>query len=938
MPFDSAQHLKSFNRIIITANPSFATDLEANFWKHFDRVCEREGWRLFKHSMRRIPEDPRTMILPARLSDVAGFLKFGPTDSTSEALPNWFSRENFDLIVEWEHKRWQLPEFEPKVPLGLCRLAWHVDRLFNRLKPAGVIVSNKIDHGTALFYWAALYYGSEPIFFERSPLETFIFEQRGMFAESEVWTRYPKEVLGNRADLIKTGMIHAKFLSANTDGFRKQDFSKNSDVSKFLAGLPKPIIFLPMDNILWTGWAQNNHWQGTVDHFKGTPNPVDSIRRIGEIASELGGSVVVKKHPSDVQSYDGINGPVHFVDAPIETLAKTADVTVAFLTKVAFVTAAMKRPTVVLAPNTVAAGPTCIFEKATAGWKQAILKALALDSDAIEKMWEELCALLGWLDRHFYLDPTLPADLSKPSSQDLFMRVLSSEAGLRAGLTASALDNLISETLGIFGQRREWMSNPKNGPKPIKVFYDVSRLANTRLAHSGISRFVSNTLALLRNDPEVKVIPFMSKPAMLDRGVFKGKPKDFSESIGGGLVDVSQIAAQASKEDSVYFSPYEELSDLPGIWLPRVATVHDVLHVTSSEWYLDPKLRAHIDAVLNSIAPQDNILTVSEFTRMQLLRVKNLDPEKVETVHLAAGHSFAPKAKSEVVRFLDLHGLRDRPYFVLFGQFEFRKNVATTLAAIRAYTQKHPSGASFVIVGSAVGTDAMRNAVARAGIDPSRTVFLSGPSDDELALAYSGAAGMLYISLAEGFGLPICEAMACGCPVVTSSITSIPEVAGDAALYVDPFNASEIAEAIATLAGSNSLAARLRSVALAKATQFSWDRTAAGIVRLSRNALARQSAAAANSEFGIVKSAASKAPVADANAQIIRASAAALVDPAAFAQRLSQDVAFRNSLLAARKALGDTHPHIRHFDKTLAHLKIASDGSALSDRPTAKSA
>src|SRR5947199_1885088 len=107
-----------------------------------------------------------------------------------------------------------------------------------------------------------------------------------------------------------------------------------------------------------------------------------------------------------------------------------------------------------------------------------------------------------------------------------------------------------------------------------------------------------------------------------------------------------------------------------------------------------------------------------------------------------------------------------------------------------------------------------------------KVVFTGYVPDSDLALLYHGALALVYPSLYEGFGLPILEAMSCGTPVICSNTSSMPEVAGDAALLVDPLNVGEMAAAIAGVAESNSLREQLRHRGRLRADSFSWQRTA----------------------------------------------------------------------------------------------------------------
>jgi len=104
--------------------------------------------------------------------------------------------------------------------------------------------------------------------------------------------------------------------------------------------------------------------------------------------------------------------------------------------------------------------------------------------------------------------------------------------------------------------------------------------------------------------------------------------------------------------------------------------------------------------------------------------------------------------------------------------------------------------------------------------------FIGYVPDEDLPVAYSGAIAALYVSLYEGFGLPVLEAMACGTPVVTSNVTSLPEVAGDAAIIVNPYDIESIACGIQRVVEDSSLRAELRRKGLERASQFSWDITA----------------------------------------------------------------------------------------------------------------
>lgn len=162
-----------------------------------------------------------------------------------------------------------------------------------------------------------------------------------------------------------------------------------------------------------------------------------------------------------------------------------------------------------------------------------------------------------------------------------------------------------------------------------------------------------------------------------------------------------------------------------------------------------------------------------------------------------------------------------RPYFLCVGSLQPHKNLARVLAAWEMFSQKH-GGYSLKVVGRAQGN------FASLGLDlsklPREVGFTGYLSDEELIGLYRGATGFLYPSIEEGFGLPVVESFYCGCPVITSNRSCLPEVAGDAAILVDPHNSAAIAEAMALLAQQSATAQRLRLRGFERAKLFTWEK------------------------------------------------------------------------------------------------------------------
>lgn len=210
------------------------------------------------------------------------------------------------------------------------------------------------------------------------------------------------------------------------------------------------------------------------------------------------------------------------------------------------------------------------------------------------------------------------------------------------------------------------------------------------------------------------------------------------------------------------------------------------------------------------------LLCISDATRVDLERIFPVARGKAQTIPLAADVSFAePAAPAQ------REGL-DRPYVLAVGTLEPRKNLERLLDAWLLLDPEVRDAHVLALVGPRGWDDeSIVRKAERAG-----ALLLGRVSDEELRALYAGAAAFAYPSLYEGFGLPPLEAMAAGAPVLTSNVSSLPEVVGDAAVLVDPLDVSAIAEGLTALLTDHALAERLRSAGRERARSFSWDRTA----------------------------------------------------------------------------------------------------------------
>jgi len=259
---------------------------------------------------------------------------------------------------------------------------------------------------------------------------------------------------------------------------------------------------------------------------------------------------------------------------------------------------------------------------------------------------------------------------------------------------------------------------------------------------------------------------------------------------------------------------------------PTVVTVHDISYEFFPEAF---SLRDRI--ILSSFVPGSarraaRVIAVSEQTRDDLVRVYKLDPARIRVIYEAPASMYRRLSdRAQIRRVLDRYGIM-RDYILAVGNLQPRKNLPRLISAYDALRRRGEIQHLLVIVGQAGwhGDEVLGSALKSPwGRD---IVFPGFVPDADLVELYNGAAAFVYPSLYEGFGLPLLEAMACGTPVICSNVASLPEVAGDAAIQVDPTDVAGLAGAIRGLLGNSSLAAELGMRGAARAAQFSWERTA----------------------------------------------------------------------------------------------------------------
>jgi glycosyltransferase involved in cell wall biosynthesis len=272
----------------------------------------------------------------------------------------------------------------------------------------------------------------------------------------------------------------------------------------------------------------------------------------------------------------------------------------------------------------------------------------------------------------------------------------------------------------------------------------------------------------------------------------------------------------------------------------RVVTIHDAIP------YIHPEASTLLDRLIYRlwlpwiVRRVDAVITVSEHSKADLLRFLPIRPERITVIPLGIGAAFRPQKPSEIAPILDRLGI-GAPYILSVGSIEVRKNLPRLVEAFSRLRAEDPS-LHLVLTGARkLRQSSVAEDIRRLGLEGA--VHLTGFVEDaDLPALYAGATLFVLPSLYEGFGLPVLEAMACGTPVVASRSSSLPEIAGEAAVLVDPFDVDAIAAGMRQVLTSPDLAARLRTAGLARAETFTWRQTAEATIGVYERVLGRPGA------------------------------------------------------------------------------------------------
>lgn len=324
----------------------------------------------------------------------------------------------------------------------------------------------------------------------------------------------------------------------------------------------------------------------------------------------------------------------------------------------------------------------------------------------------------------------------------------------------------------------------------VKVGFDISQIIHP----GGVANYTKNLASQLQKNKNLDMVFFFSALRKSYRGELKNVkkfrlPPTLFEVLFNKIRNVG-IEKFIGSVDIYHSSDWVQ----PPTKAKKVTTYHDLIPLIHPEWS-HPKIVTVNKTRLKIVEKEiDKVIAVSHSTKEDLLKVSSLRPEQIEVIYEGVADNFKPASEKEIEEFKKKYKLPEAFVLAIGGVGE-RKNLKRIKAATKDF--------NLLITFKDITVD-----------------------DEELPLLYSSAKALVYTTLYEGFGLPILEAMASGTPVITSSTSSMPEIAGGAAVFVDPMREDEIRKAIREVLSDEGLQKELVVKGVKRAKEFSWERSA----------------------------------------------------------------------------------------------------------------
>ena len=373
---------------------------------------------------------------------------------------------------------------------------------------------------------------------------------------------------------------------------------------------------------------------------------------------------------------------------------------------------------------------------------------------------------------------------------------------------------------------------------PLKVILSVDSL---RQPLTGIGRYTYELAKGLAEHEEVDDVRLLDRykwyqraddlinlkesssiPSASQRLSSSIRSKPFLRDLSRAVVPVLKTLRCLPYRNYIYHSPNYALPAFPG---KCITTIHDLSVIRHPEFH--PKERVdHLLSLFPSILRRaDLILTDSEFSRLEIMEYFGLSSERIISVPLGVENKFKERGKENDEQLLSRYGLRQGGYTLSVGTIEPRKNLQRLINAYESLPISLRADFPLVIIGNKGWCSKDIHKSLEKAQSQGWLKYHGYINDNELPTIYAGAKVFVFVSIYEGFGLPVLEAMASGVPVICSTAASLPEVGGCAVKYVNPLCIESIRENIYGLLKDEMDSRKMREAGIIQASRFTWNKT-----------------------------------------------------------------------------------------------------------------
>lgn len=357
----------------------------------------------------------------------------------------------------------------------------------------------------------------------------------------------------------------------------------------------------------------------------------------------------------------------------------------------------------------------------------------------------------------------------------------------------------------------------------------------------GIGSYTNELLSRFHAREDVDIVPFSFNAKIPSELLRHNSPVQLSgfskRALYSGITSLPFFGGGALSEELDLVHSTDHL--IPKLRkIPVVATLMDAIPLSHPEW-VTYKYRALKNALWRKSSHwAEHIITISEYSKSEIVTHFGVSEKKITVIPLAVDQRWfsvvSAQVRDEVSKRLQL----PKSYYLFVGTLQPRKNIRRVIEAHQSLPCAIRAENPLIIVGrEGWDSDVVDGLKARSYGDNIRWLQYINISD--LYVVVSLATGLVFPSLHEGFGLPVLEAMAAGTPVVTSNNTSLPEVAGDAALLIDPLDVTAISDAMLQIVEDELLASELKIKGGARARQFTWERCAEETIEVYKTVLGK---------------------------------------------------------------------------------------------------